>query len=183
MRRYTPVRTTTRGSAAMLLRGVRCLPTTLQRGSRGMRLTTLPPLRRPLARGGRGRRGESGRLHVALFYVSLVLALFGLGNLNTFLPLVSGSRFVARGVQARWFISGRRLHGCACCVWLDSGYIFTSVYSGFREKCFWKMSMYSALCLVCPWIHAYASVSATFGTVVFLRPLAPGSRLFDAVCA
>ena len=118
----------------MLLRGVRCLPTTLQRGSRGMRLTTLPPLRRPLARGGRGRRRESGRLHVALFYVSLVLALFGLGNLNIVLPLVSGSRFVARGVQVCWIISGRLLlDGCriqlvTCFV---SGYKFMSVYGGF----------------------------------------------------
>ena len=57
-------------------------------------------------RGGRGRRRESGRLHVALFYVSLVLALFGLGNLNIFLPLVSGSRFVARGVQVCWIFLG-----------------------------------------------------------------------------
>ena len=54
---------------------------------------------------------------VHIFFGFLVFALFVLGNLHLFLFLVSGSRFVAGGVQESWVISGTHLRGCAPRSW------------------------------------------------------------------
>ena len=82
-----------------------------------------------------------------------------------------------------WIISGRWHHGFAlvsgshlfAClargVWLDSGYIFTSVYSGFWERCFRKMLMYSSPCLVLQWIPAQRQFTRLLVWWYFYSPL------------
>ena len=136
-----------------------------RRSGPGFGSSSAPPPRRG---GGSGRRG--GFLKALFFVVSLVLALLGLGNLDIFSPLVSGSLFVAGGVRndglflGDGFMVTPLVSGSLSCLWCalhDSGYIFTSV------------SMYSASCLVRQWIHGHASIYATFGRfflVVFPRP-------------
>ena len=117
--------------------------------------SSLAPL--PGRGGGSGRRGGRGRFLKALFFVvSLVVALFVLGNLDIFFPLVSGSRrcLSSTGMLSYFFYAPRIWQVCLARQWIHFyvslqrllGYFTQVVREGGLGPCGPPGLLYLSLC-------------------------------------